>query len=53
MVTESEKYYRRKEIENHYVDVGELGKFYLSHVLPQDGTGKRIAEKTFEIGKDT
>ena len=36
-------YHHQTVIEEHYVIVGELNRFYLSHVMPEDGTGYKIA----------
>lgn len=41
------KYYRRVELEEHYVVVGEPGEFYLTHVSPEDGKGKTIAQAIY------
>ena len=37
------KSYRVKNLEEHYVIVGEPGEYYLSHVSPDDGKGQTIA----------
>ena len=42
MVEVNENYLRQTVIEEHYVIVGELNAFYLSHVMPEDGTGYKI-----------
>ena len=34
-------------IEKHYVIVGEPNGFYLSHVMPEDGTGYKIATSVY------
>ena len=53
IMKKNEKCYRQSIIENHHLVVGEPEEFYLSHVIPQDGTRNSIAGKIFEITKDT
>ena len=36
------KYYRQSTFEEHYVIVGKLSGFYLSHVTPEDETGENV-----------
>ena len=38
MVEVNENYLRQTVIEEHYVIIGELNAFNLSHVMPEDGT---------------
>ena len=53
MITECEgKFYKKVEIEDHYVVVGEPDCYYLSHVVPEDGSGASIAEALHEVIKD-
>lgn len=47
------KIYRRTDLEEHYVIVGEPGEFYLSHVSPETGTGLQIADSIYQALKDT
>ena len=54
MITECEgRFYKNVEIEYHYVVVGEPGCYYLSHVVPEDGSGVSIAEALYGVIKDT
>ena len=46
-------YHRQTVIEKHYVIVGEPNGFYLSHVMPEDGTGYKIATSVYSAIKDT
>ena len=39
-------------IEEHYVIVGELNGFFLSYVMPEDGTGNKIATSVHSAIKD-
>ncbi len=43
MVEVNGNYHRQTVIEEHYVIVGEPNDFYLSHVMPEDGTVYKIA----------
>ena len=43
MVEVNENYHRQSVIEKHYVIVGKPNGFYLSHVMPEGGTGYKIA----------
>ena len=45
--------HRQTVIEEHYVIVGEPNGFYLSHVMPEDGTGYKIATSVYSPIKDT
>ena len=53
MVEVNGNYLRQTVIEEHYVIVGELNGFYLSHVMPEDGTGYKIATSVYSAIKDT
>ena len=53
MVEVNESYHRQTVIEEHYVIVGEPNVFYLSHVMPEDGTGYKIATSIYSAIKDT
>ena len=53
MVEVNGNYHRQTVIEEHYVIVGELNGFYLSHVMPEDGTGYKIATSVYSAIKDT
>ena len=46
-------YHRQTVIEEHYVIVEEPNGFYLSHVMPEDGTGYKIATSVYSAIKDT
>ena len=46
-------YHRQTVIKEHYVIVGEPNGFYLSHVMPEDGTGYKIATSVYSAIKDT
>ena len=45
--------YRQTVIVYHYVTVGEPNGFYLSHVMPEDGTEYKIATSIYSAIKDT
>ena len=47
------KYYRQSTFEEHYVIVGKLSGFYLSHVTPEDETGENVARFIFTATNDT
>ena len=53
MVEVNGNYHRQTVIEEHYVIVGEPNAFYLSHVMPEDGTGYKIATSIYSAIKDT
>ena len=53
MVEVNGNYHRQTVIEEHYVIVGEPNGFYLSHVMPEDGTGYKIATSVYSAIKDT
>ena len=53
MVEVNGNYHRQTVIEEHYVIVGEPNGFYLSHVMPKDGTGNKIATSIYSAIKDT
>ena len=46
-------YHHQTVIEEHYVIVGEPNGFYFSHVMPEDGTGYKIAPSVYSAIKDT
>ena len=46
-------YHHQTVIEEHYVIVGEPNGFYLSHVMPEDGSGHKIATSVYSAIKDT
>ena len=46
-------YYRPTVIKEHYVIVEEPNGFYLSHVMPEDGTGYKIETSIYSEIKDT
>ena len=47
------KIHRRTDLEEHYVILGEPGEFYLSHVSPESGTGRHIADSIYQVLKGT
>ena len=51
MVDLNGNYYRPTDIEEHYVIVGEPNGFYFSHVMPEDGTGYKIATSVYSTIK--
>ena len=53
MIAANENYHRQTVIEEHYVIVGELNGFYLSHIMPEDGTEYKIATSVYSAIKDT
>ena len=53
MVEVNKNYHCQTVIEEHYVIVGEPNGFYLSHVIPEDGTGYKIATSVYSAIKDT
>ena len=53
MVEVNDSYHRQTVIEEHYVIVGEPNGFYLSHEMPEDGTGYKIATSVYSAIKDT
>ena len=54
VVTESNgEIYMQTDLEEHYVIIGEIGEFYLSHVTPETGTGLYIAQSIYKAVKDT
>ena len=52
MVEVNKNYHRLTVIEEHYVIVGEPNGFYLSHVMPEDGTRYEIATSVYSAIKD-
>ena len=53
MVKVNENYHRQTVIEEHYVIVEEPNGFYLSHVMPEDGIGYKIASPVYSAIRDT
>ena len=53
MVEVNGNYHCQTVIEEHYVIVGKPNGFYLSHVMPEDGTGCKIATSVYSAIKDT
>ena len=53
MVEVNENYHRQTVIEEYYVIVGEPNSFYLSHVMPEDGTEYKIATSIYYAIKNT
>ena len=53
MVEVNENYYCQTVIQEYCVIVGEPNGFYFSHVMPQDGTGYKIATSVYFAIKDT
>ena len=53
MVEVNGNYHRQTIIEEHYVIVREPNGFYLSLVMPEDGTGYKIATSVYSAIKDT
>ena len=41
------------QLEEHYTLVGEPGTYYLTHLSPENGTGRTIAEEVFMSIKNT
>ena len=46
------KLYQSVQLEKHYTLVGEPGTYYLTHLSPENGTGRIIAEEVFMSKKD-
>ena len=53
MVEVNGNYHHQTFIEEHYAIVGEPNGFYLSHLMPEDGTGYKIATSIYSSIKDT
>ena len=53
MVEVNRNYHRQAVIEEHYVIEGVPNDFYLSHVMPEDRTGYKIAPSIYSAIKDT
>ena len=53
MVEVNGNYHHQTVIEEHYVIVEEPNGFYLSHVMPEDGSGYKIATLVYSAIKDT
>ena len=51
MVGVNGNYHRQTAIEQHSVIVGEPNGFYLSQVMPEDGTGYKIATSVYSAIK--
>ena len=52
MVKVNGNYHRQTVMEEHYVIVGEPNGFYLSHIMPEDGTGYKIKTSVYSAIKD-
>ena len=52
MVEVNGNYHRQTVIEEHVI-VGEPNDFYLTHVMPEDGTGYKTATSVYSAIKDT
>ena len=46
-------YHRQIVIEEQYVIIGELNDLYFFHIMPEDGTGYKIATSVYSAIKDT
>ena len=46
-------HYENTILEEHDVVIGEPGKFYLSHVEPENGSGKSVASAIYEAIRET
>ena len=53
MVEVNGNYHRQTVIEEQFVIVGEPNGFYLSHVMPEVGTGYKIATSVYSAIKNT
>ena len=53
MVEVNGNYHRQTVSEEHYVIAGEPYGFYRSHVMPENGTGYKIATSVYAAIKDT
>ena len=53
MVEVNGDYHCQTVIEEHYVMVGEPNGFYISHVMPKDGSGYKIATSVYSAIKNT
>ena len=49
----NDKFYRSVQLEDHYTMVGQPGEYYLSHFSTEDGKGRTIAQKIFNIIANT
>ena len=47
------KHNRSVQLEERYTAVSGPGTYYLSHFSPEDGKGRTIAKKLFDLFKDT
>ena len=52
MVEVNGNYHRQTVIKEHFVIAGKPNRFYLSHVMPEDGTGYKIATSVYSAIKD-
>ena len=46
-------HYKNIILKEHYVIIGEPGEFYLTHVEPENGSGKSVASAIYEEIKET
>ena len=53
MVKVNGNYHCQTVIEEHYVIVGEPNGLFLLHVMPEDGTGYKIATSVYSVIKNT
>ena len=44
----NDKHYRSVQLEEHYTAVSEPGSYYLTHVSPEDGKGRTIAQNLID-----
>ena len=44
----NDKHYSSIQLGKHYIAVGEPGSYSLTHVSPEDGKSKTIAQKLFD-----
>ena len=52
-IKQGSTYHRNAVIEEHDAIVGEPFEFYITHVTPENGTGKNIAQAIYEVIEDT
>ena len=45
--------HRQTVVEEHSVIVGEPNDFYLLHIMPEGGTGYKVAASVYSTTKDT
>ena len=44
----NDKHYSSIQLEEHYTAVRKPGRYYLTHVSPEDGKGRTIAQNLFD-----